>query len=53
MKKTYINPSMVVVKIQTTQLMAGSELGIGAAGSANDAESRYGRNFFDDDEEDF
>ncbi len=42
MKKTYINPTLEVVKLNTNgQLLTGSNtLGIGADGSANDAESR-------------
>lgn len=49
MKKTYINPKMVVVKIQTSQMLAASqEVSVGTSGSADDAESRY----FDWDEED-
>ena len=40
MKKIYINPTLEVVKINTNnQLLAGS-IGVGAPGSANDAESR-------------
>ena len=48
MKKTYINPQLEVIKINVSnQLLAGSTLGLGDAGSASDAE---GREFFDDDD---
>ena len=40
MKKTYINPALEVVEINTNnQLLAGS-IGLGDPGSANNAESR-------------
>ena len=40
MKKTYMSPKMDVIELKNQQqLLAGSTLGIGAAGSANDAEA--------------
>ena len=40
MKKTYINPEMEVIKLQTTmQMLTGSERDIAGEGSANDAEA--------------
>ena len=52
MKKTYINPTTMIVKIQNIgQLLSGSDsIGLGTAGSANDAESRRYRGIWDDDE---
>ncbi len=50
MKKTYINPTQKVVNLKMrATLLAGSELTIGAAGSANDAEGRY----FDFEDEEY
>ena len=50
MKKTYINPSIDVYELKVShQLLAGSELGLGEAGSADAAESRSFD--FDDDED--
>ncbi len=48
MKKTYINPEMEIVKIETQQIIATSSLGMGS-GDVNPggADSR----FFDDIEE--
>ncbi len=41
MKKTYMNPTMEVVKIQTQQMLAASNtLPLGDPGSATDAEAR-------------
>ncbi len=52
MKKTYINPSMEVIKIATQQMLAGSgTIPMGDAGSANNAEGRYFGDW--DDEEDW
>ena len=49
MKKTYKNPTMVVVKIQTMQMMAASQLRVGNEYSGGTV---LGRDFdFDDDEE--
>ena len=50
MKKQYINPELTIVSIsQQHQLLAGSTLGIGSDGSANDAESRM-LDIFDEDD---
>ena len=51
MKKTYINPTMKVVKIQTRQkMMLGSQNAIISGSQTN--EYALGRDFdFDDDEE--
>ena len=41
MKKTYINPTMEVVKIQTQQMLAASPtILLGDPGSATEAEAR-------------
>ena len=41
MKKTYINPTLEVVRIQTTQMMAASPLGFGdPVDNAGGAEAR-------------
>ncbi len=50
MKKTYINPSMEVIKIASQgQMLTGSNtIPMGESGSANNAEGRY----FGDDWED-
>ena len=53
MKKTYQNPVIKVVKIQTLQMLAASEsLSFGASvNSASGAESRrFGGDFLDDEE---
>jgi len=49
MKKTYINPSLEIIKMATRQIIAASQLGVGAEGSANVAEGRRG--YFDDEDE--
>ena len=53
MKKIYVNPSIKVVKIHTRQqmLLGSTTLGLGADGSANNAESRFLDLDFDDEEE--
>lgn len=48
MKKQYINPTMMVVKVQTTHMIALS-LGVGAEGSANEAEGRDSYDWDDDE----
>ena len=52
MKKTYINPAMVIVKLRARQQMltGSATLGLGADGSANEAEGRYFDFDFDDEE---
>ena len=51
MKKTYKNPTMLVVKIQTRQMLASSPTTINMYGSNASADA-MGRDFdFDDDEE--
>ena len=46
MKKTYMSPKMDVIELKNQQqLLAGSTLGLGDPGSANDAEAPG----FDDD----
>lgn len=54
MKKTYINPTIQIVKIQTVQMLASSEQ-VGLRGDYNSGTvtiaSREGRGFWDDDEE--
>ena len=40
MKKIYMSPSMDVIELKNQQvLLAGSEIGLGDPGNANDAES--------------
>lgn len=54
MKKTYINPDLKIVMINAHPMLApasSESLGIGASGSANNAEARRGGFFYDDDEE--
>ena len=51
MKKTYSNPDMKIVKINTRPMLTPTSVGIGANGSANDAEARRGSFFDYDDEE--
>jgi hypothetical protein len=54
MKKKYINPELNIVFIQQQHhLLAGSEIDMGAAGSANEAESRRRGRYDWDDEEDY
>lgn len=51
MKKTYKNPTMVVVKIQTRHMLASSPTSVNMYGSAASTDA-MGRDFdFDDDEE--
>ncbi len=50
MKKQYINPQTEIVTVAAQQLLAGTQLPVGEAGSADDAESRDGGSFWDDDE---
>ena len=49
MKKTYINPEMVIVKIATQQMLAGSGLGI--SGKTNDTNDLLSRESDDWDED--
>ena len=49
MKKTYINPEMVIVKIATQQMLAGSGLGI--SGETNDTNDLLSRDCDDWDED--
>ena len=53
MKKTYINPEMLVVKIATQQMLASSSLGIGTGDKDPvTADSRMlDDEFFDEEEE--
>ena len=49
MKKTYMSPKMDVIELKNQQqLLAGSTLGLGDPGSANDAEAP---GFYFDDED--
>ena len=50
MKKTYINPTIEVVKIETHQMIAQS---IGIAGGNVNAEDAGARDFDFDDEEEY
>lgn len=50
MKKTYINPTLEVVKIQTQQMLASSPLGIGG-GDKDPATQADGRWYDYDDYE--
>ena len=51
MKKTYINPEMDIIKIQTQQMIAAVS-GPQAGGETNNENDLLGRqNDFDDDEE--
>lgn len=52
MKKTYQNPTMKVVKIQTVKMIATSNLRVGNAYQENDAVlSRRGGSSWDDEED--
>ena len=56
MKKTYINPTMEVVKIQINQMLAASpgvETGDGLGNGYNSSDVTYGRDFDFDDEEEY
>ena len=46
-KKIFAQPEMMVVEIKQNDIIATSQLGIGDAGSANDAEAPGLRNLFD------
>ena len=50
MKKTYINPEIVIVKIATQQMLAGSGLGI--SGETNNTGDLLSRDYDDWDDED-
>ena len=49
MKKTYMIPTLQVVKIQPTQILAGSVLGKGSPYSGGDIQAR-GAGFSDSDD---
>lgn len=52
MKKTYQNPTTKIVKIQTVQMIATSNLNVGNAYQSEDVVlSREGGSLWDDDEE--
>jgi len=56
MKKTYINPTMEVVKIQINQMLAASpgvETGDGLGNGYNSSDVTYGRDFDFDEEEEY
>lgn len=51
MKKTYINPQMVIVKIETYKMIAASQIGFGSG--TKDGSNAASRSIdFDFDEED-
>lgn len=50
MKKKYINPEINIVKLQTQQILAGSELNLNS-GNATEWGARQGGGFFDDEED--
>ncbi len=54
MKKTYQNPEIKIVKIETTQMIAASEqMGFGTSvTTATSADSRQSYDFWYDEEED-
>lgn len=51
MKKTYMIPALKVVKIQPTQILAGSEIGKGGDYTGGGVQARRGR--FSEWDEDF
>ena len=56
MKKTYINPTMEVVKIQMTQMLAASQLDIDTANTQGVVEKSsdiLGREYDFDDEDEY
>lgn len=54
MKKTYQNPELKVVKIQSAKMIAVSQIGFGnSVGDASGAEARGHRESVWDDDEDF
>ena len=50
MKKTYINPQLEVIKIQTQQMLAGSSLSIDSGATPVAPSGADGREFFEDDD---
>lgn len=52
MKKIYQNPKITIIKIQTTQIMAGSPGYGGETTETSGNLSREGGSFFDDDSDD-
>lgn len=54
MKKTYINPTMKVVTIQSAQILAGSEIGKGGDYGGAQIQTRRARfSTWEDEEEEF
>ena len=50
MKKTYINPEMTIVKIQTAQMLAASEPGYGGTTTSTSGNLSREGSFWDDDD---
>ena len=51
MKKTYSNPTLIVMKVNAPQLMAGSDLGVNSTPvDNNNSDARRG--WFDDGDDD-
>ncbi len=50
MKKTYINPTMTIVKIQTAQMLAASEPGYGGNTTETSGNLSRESSFWDDDD---
>ena len=54
MKKTYINPTLKVVTIQSAQILAGSEIGKGGDYNGGTPQARRARfSTWEDEEEEF
>ena len=54
MKKVYINPTIEIVKVESHQIMAGSPYNLNETKKdPTTADSRQGRGFWDDDEEEY
>lgn len=52
MKRTYINPTIEIVKVESHQIMAGSPYNLhDTKEDPTTADSRQGRGFWDDDED--
>ena len=51
MKKTYINPTMTIVKIQTAQMLAASEPGYGGTTTSTSGNLSRESSFWEEDED--
>ncbi|MBQ9357561.1 MAG: hypothetical protein IJT98_09790 [Prevotella sp.] len=53
MKKTYISPVTMMVRVNTQQMIASSTIGFGGPLKGDEAVSRYRNSLWEDDEDDW